>query len=79
MRNLTSGTKGLDDAIASNFNVSTRKAEALKKDLLDLDPASRGNYKSGQAEKVTMAAMSAATSIPASLGESSRSARASSR
>jgi len=69
-RNLTSGTKGLDDAIASNFNVSVRKAEVLKKDLLDLDPQSRGNYKSGQAEKVTMAAMSAATSIPAAISSS---------
>jgi hypothetical protein len=42
----------------------------LKKDLLDLDPQSRGNYKSGQAEKVTMAAMSAATSIPAAISSS---------
>ena len=69
-RNLTSGTKGLDEAIASTFNASTRKAEALKKDLLDLDPASRGNYQSGQAEKVTMAAMSAASSIPAAIQSS---------
>lgn len=69
-RNLTSGTKVLDEAIASNFNVSARKAEVLKKDLLDLDPASRGNYKSGQAEKVTMAAASAATSIPAAINSS---------
>ncbi|MEZ6037719.1 MAG: pilus assembly protein PilM [Planctomycetota bacterium] len=69
-RNLTSGTKGLDDAIASSFNVSTRKAEALKKDLLDLDPQSRGNYQSGQAEKVTMAAMAAASSIPAAIQSS---------
>ncbi|MCB9878460.1 MAG: pilus assembly protein PilM [Planctomycetes bacterium] len=69
-RNLTSGTKGLDDAIASSFNVSSRKAEALKKDLLDLDPQSRGNYQSGQAEKVTMAAMAAASSIPAAIQSS---------
>jgi len=69
-RNLTSGTKVLDEAIASNFNVSARKAEALKRDLLDLDPASRGNYKSGQAEKVTMAAAGAATSIPAAINSS---------
>jgi len=69
-RNLTSGTKGLDDAIASNFNVSARKAEVLKKDLLDLDPQSRGNYASGQAEKVTMAAMGAASSIPAAINSS---------
>ena len=69
-RNLTSGTKVLDEAIASSFNVSERKAEALKKDLLDLDPASRGNYQSGQAEKVTMAASSAATSIPAAINSS---------
>ena len=69
-RNLTSGTKVLDEAIGSNFNVSARKAEVLKKDLLDLDPASRGNYQSGQAEKVTMAAASAATSIPAAINSS---------
>ncbi|HEB53827.1 MAG TPA: hypothetical protein ENI87_11295 [bacterium] len=69
-RNLTSGSKGLDDAIANSFNVSARKAEALKKDLLDLDPASRGNYQSGQAEKVTMAAMSAAGAIPAAIQSS---------
>lgn len=69
-RNLTSGSKGLDEAISSQFNVSSRKAEVLKKDLLDLDPQSRGNYKSGQAEKVTMAAMSAATSIPAAINSS---------
>jgi len=69
-RNLTSGSKVLDEAIASNFNVSARKAEALKRDLLDLDPASRGNYQSGQAEKVTMAAASAATSIPAAINSS---------
>ncbi|MFN3240536.1 MAG: pilus assembly protein PilM [Planctomycetota bacterium] len=69
-RNLTSGTKVLDEAIANNFNVSARKAEVLKKDLLDLDPASRGNYKSGQAEKVTMAAAGAATSIPAAINSS---------
>ncbi|MGC6486158.1 MAG: pilus assembly protein PilM [Planctomycetota bacterium] len=69
-RNLTSGTKVLDEAIASSFNVSSRKAEVLKRDLLDLDPASRGNYKSGQAEKVTMAAASAATSIPAAVNSS---------
>ena len=69
-RNLTSGTKGLDDAIASSFNVGARKSEVLKKDLLDLDPQSRGNYQSGQAEKVTMAAMAAASSIPAAINSS---------
>lgn len=55
-RNLSSGTKVLDEAIAQAFNVSARKAEQLKRDLLDLDPASRGRYASGQAEKVTLAA-----------------------
>ncbi|MFK7739326.1 MAG: pilus assembly protein PilM [Planctomycetota bacterium] len=69
-RNLTSGSKSLDEAIAGNFNVSSRKAEVLKKDLLDLDPQSRGNYKSGQAEKVTMAAAGAAGSIPAAIQSS---------
>lgn len=69
-RNLSGGTKVLDDAIAGSFNVSTRKAEALKKDLLDLDPASRGRYSSGQAEKVTMAAAGAASSITSGIQSS---------
>src|SRR5262245_4800184 len=69
-RNLSGGTKVLDDAIGAAFNVSGRKAEALKRDLLDLDPASRGRYASGQAEKVTMAAAGAATSITAAIQSS---------
>jgi Tfp pilus assembly PilM family ATPase len=69
-RNLSSGAKVLDDAIASSFNVSERKAEALKKDLLDLDPQSRGRYASGQAEKVTLAATAAAGSISAAIQSS---------
>lgn len=69
-RNLTTGTKALDDAIAASFNVSSRKAEALKKDLLDLDPQSRGRYASGQAEKVTMAVGGAASSIGAAIQSS---------
>ncbi|MBP8299456.1 MAG: pilus assembly protein PilM [Planctomycetes bacterium] len=69
-RNLSGGTKVLDDAIGASFNVSGRKAEALKKDLLDLDPQSRGRYASGQAEKVTMAAGGAAQSISAAIQSS---------
>ena len=69
-RNLSGGTKVLDDAIAASFNVSGRKAEVLKKDLLDLDPQSRGRYASGQAEKVTMAAGGAAGSIAAAIQSS---------
>jgi type IV pilus assembly protein PilM len=69
-RNLSGGTKVLDDAIAAAFNVSPRKAEALKKDLLDLDPQSRGRYASGQAEKVTMAAGGAAGSLTAAIQSS---------
>lgn len=69
-RNLGTGTKVLDDAIAAAFNVSARKAEALKKDLLDLDPQSRGRYASGQAEKVTMAAAGGAASISAAIQSS---------
>ena len=69
-RNLSGGTKVLDDAIAAAFNVSGRKAEALKKDLLDLDPQSRGRYASGQAEKVTIAAGGAAGSITAAIQSS---------
>ncbi|MBL8756752.1 MAG: pilus assembly protein PilM [Planctomycetes bacterium] len=69
-RNLGSGAKVLDDALAASFNVGERKAEALKKDLLDLDPQSRGRYASGQAEKVTLAATSAAGSISAAIQSS---------
>jgi len=69
-RNLSGGTKVLDDAIGAAFNVSGRKAEALKKDLLDLDPQSRGRYASGQAEKVTMAAGGAAGTISAAIQSS---------
>ena len=69
-RNLSSGTRVLDDAIAAAFNVAPRKAEALKKDLLDLDPQSRGRYASGQAEKVTMAAGGAAGSLTAAIQSS---------
>ncbi|MBL8727729.1 MAG: pilus assembly protein PilM [Planctomycetes bacterium] len=69
-RNLSGGTKVLDDAIAAAFNVGARKAEALKKDLLDLDPQSRGRYASGQAEKVTMAAGGAAGSLSAAIQSS---------
>lgn len=69
-RNLSGGTKVFDDAIGAAFNVSGRKAEALKKDLLDLDPQSRGRYASGQAEKVTLAAGGAANSITAAIQSS---------
>ncbi len=69
-RNLSGGTKVLDDALAAAFQVSGRKAEALKKDLLDLDPQSRGRYASGQAEKVTLAAGGAANSISAAIQSS---------
>lgn len=69
-RNLSSGSKVLDEAIASTFNVSERKAEAMKKDVLDLDPQSRGRYASGQAEKVALAANAAAGSISAAIQSS---------
>lgn len=69
-RNLSGGGKVLDDAIAAAFNVSERKAETLKRDLLDLDPQSRGNFASGQAEKVTMAAGGAANAIVAAIQSS---------
>jgi type IV pilus assembly protein PilM len=69
-RNLSTGTKVLDDAIAASFGVGERKAEAMKKDLLDLDPQSRGRYSSGQAEKVTLAAAAGASSISAAISSS---------
>jgi Tfp pilus assembly PilM family ATPase len=69
-RNLSGGGKVLDDAIGASFNVSERKAETLKRDLLDLDPQSRGRYSSGQAEKVTMAAGGAANAIVAAIQSS---------
>jgi len=69
-RNLTGGGKVLDDAIGKAFNVSERKAESLKRDLIDLDPASRGRYASGQAEKVTVAAGGAASVIASAIQSS---------
>ena len=69
-RNLSSGGKVLDDAIGAAFNVSERKAESLKHDLLDLDPASRGRYASGHAEKVTLAAGGAASMIVSAIQSS---------
>ena len=69
-RNLSGGGKALDDAIAAAFNVSPRKAETLKRDLLDLDPQSRGNYASGQSEKVTLAAGGSASAIVAAIQSS---------
>ncbi|MEZ5962738.1 MAG: pilus assembly protein PilM [Planctomycetota bacterium] len=62
-RNLGTGGKVLDDAIAGAFNVSAGKAEKLKVELLDLDPMSRGRFASSQAEKVTMAAGGASSAI----------------
>jgi len=69
-RNLSGGGKVLDDAIAAAFNLSPRKAESLKRDLLDLDPQSRGKYASGQSEKVTVAAAGAASAITAGIQSS---------
>ncbi len=69
-RNLTGGGKALDDAIAAAFNVSPRKAETLKRDLVDLDPQSRGSYASGQSEKVTLAAGGSASEIVAAIQSS---------
>lgn len=69
-RNLSSGGKVLDDAIASAFNVAANKAEKLKIELIDLDPQSRGRFASGQAEKVTVAAGGAASMIVAGIQSS---------
>jgi len=69
-RNLSGGGRVLNDAITAAFNVSPRKAETLKKDLLDLDPDSRGRYASGQAEKVTMAAGGAANMLSSAIQSS---------
>src|SRR5690606_29192081 len=54
----------------ASFDVSARKAESLKKDLLDLDPASRGRYASGQAEKVTVAAGGAGAMLASAIQSS---------
>jgi type IV pilus assembly protein PilM len=70
VRNLTGGGRVLDDAIAAAFSVGSRKAEQLKKELLDLDPESRGRFASGQAEKVTMAAGGAASAFVAAVQSS---------
>jgi type IV pilus assembly protein PilM len=66
-RNVNTGAGVLDEAIAAAFNVSARKAESIKRDYLDLDPASKGRYASSQAEKVSFAALGAAGQIAAAL------------
>lgn len=70
VRNLSSGGKVFDDAISAAFNVKAAKAEQLKRELLDLDPFSRGKYASGQAEKVTMAAGGAGNMIVSAIQSS---------
>lgn len=70
VRNLSSGGKVFDEAISTAFNVGARKAQELKRELLDLDPASRGRYASGQAEKVTMAAGGAGSMIVSAIQSS---------
>lgn len=69
-RNLSAGAKVFDDAIASAFNVSERKAEALKKELLDIDPQNRGRHGGGPAEKVALAATSAAGALSSAIQSS---------
>lgn len=70
VRNLSQGAKVFDDAIAAGFGVGERKSEQLKRELLDLDPASRGKYASGQAEKVTVAAGGAGSMIASAIQSS---------
>ncbi len=70
VRNLSSGGRVFDDAISNAFNVKSQKAEQLKRELLDLDPFSRGKYASGQAEKVTMAAGGAGNMIVSAIQSS---------
>ncbi|MEO0478828.1 MAG: pilus assembly protein PilM [Planctomycetota bacterium] len=70
VRNLSQGGKVFDDAIAQAFSVKDRKAEQLKRELLDLDPASRGRYASGQSEKVTVAAGGAGSLIVSAIQSS---------
>lgn len=69
-RNLGGGGKVLDESIANAFGVSIRKAESLKRDLLDLDPGSRGRYASREAEKVTVQAGGAASSLVSAIQSS---------
>lgn len=70
VRNLSQGGKVFDDAISQAFSVKERKAEQLKRELLDLDPASRGRYASGQSEKVTVAAGGAGSLIVSAIQSS---------
>ena len=69
-RNMSGGSKVFDDAIAAAFDVSERKAEGLKRELLDVDPQSRGRYASGQAEKVSVAAGGAGSMLVSAIQSS---------
>jgi Tfp pilus assembly PilM family ATPase/Tfp pilus assembly protein PilN len=57
-RNLTGGSKLFDDALAAQFGVSPRKAEDLKKRLVDLTPGAR--QADSTHEKASLAAMAPA-------------------
>jgi len=57
-RNLTGGAKLFDEALSSQFGVSTRKAEELKKRLVDLSPGAQ--HADSNCEKASRAAMAPA-------------------
>lgn len=67
-RNLAGGGAVLTEAIAGRFNVSAQKAEPLKKELADIDPAKKSRpFPSPQHEKVTNAVLGAAGQISSML------------
>jgi len=57
-RNLTGGAKLFDEALAAQFGVSPRKAEDLKKRLVDLSPGAQ--YTDSNHEKASRAALAPA-------------------
>ncbi len=66
-RNVAGGLSILDGAIAQTFNVRDARARKIRRELLDIDPASKGKYASSQEEKVAHAVQGVSGQLQAAL------------
>jgi len=66
-RNVSGGLSVLDGAISQTFNVRQERARKIRTEVLNLDPAARGNYSSSQEEKVAHSVAAVAGQLQAAL------------